>query len=269
MTHLTHAMISAAKDNDLSAVSEVIRETESLVLAKARQYAGSPSDHGNSLAEDLAQTGRIAVWQALEAFTGETPEAFMDYLSRILHRAMSDARRKETRPGVTTYTAMDFEKALALAAGDPFEAERIAVTDEMGDRKMTPDRAYAARLSWQGLDYLDRPVSDDDGNTLTLAERIECETGMSAELVTAADIASYRRTVVRDQVHRTLGLLSDRQRFVLKAAHGISPVAEYRPVTDDAELEADSGLTHDQVRQARTKGSRRFAELYRAGARAW
>ncbi|WP_405793364.1 RNA polymerase sigma factor [Streptomyces sp. NBC_01506] len=269
MTHLTHSQISAARENDLDAVSAVISETEALIKAKARHYAGSAEVNGNALAEDLAQAGRIAVWQSLAKFDGDSPGEFMKYIDRALHTAMSEARRAETRPGVTPYAAGDFEKALTLAGGDPYDAERIAITDDMGERQMSPDHAYAARLSWLGLEYLDRPVQSEGGKVITLAAKLEREIGMPAELITAADIASHRRTVIRDQVHRTLGLLSERQRHVVKAVFGISPVPKYRPVIDDAELEADTGLSHDQVRQARKKGKERFSELYRAGARAW
>lgn len=269
MTHLTHDQISAAKDNDLEAVSSVIRETENLVNSRARHYAGSAMDNGNALAEDLAQAGRIAVWQCISKFDGDTPQAFMAYIDRHVSTAMLDALRAETRPGVTARAAKDFEAALVLAAGDPYEAERVATSPAMGDRKMSPEHAYAARLSWLGLDYLDRQVYYEDGEPLTLAVKVERETGTPAELITAADIASHRRTVIRDQVHKTLGALSERQRHVLKAGFGISPVALYQPGTDDDELAADMGATRYQVQQARTKGAKRFSELYRAGARAW
>ncbi|MEU7642082.1 sigma-70 family RNA polymerase sigma factor [Streptomyces sp. NPDC039016] len=269
MTHLTHAQISAAKNNDLEAVASVIRETETLVRSRARHFAGAPVENGNTLAEDLAQAGRISVWQCISTFEGETPQAFMAYIDRHVNAAMMDLLRAETRPGVTARAAKDFEAALALAGGDPYEAERLAASDEMGGRRMTPEHAYAARLSWLGLDYLDRPVASDDGEPLTLAAKVERETGMPIELITSADIASHRRSVIRDQVHKTLGALSERHRHVMKAGAGISPVAEYRPGVDDDELAADMGVTRYQVQQARTKGAKRFAELYRAGARAW
>ncbi|MGW2380220.1 sigma-70 family RNA polymerase sigma factor [Streptomyces sp. NPDC001658] len=269
MTHLTHSQISAAKANDLEAVSSVIKETDSLVNARARHYAGSAMENGNTLAEDLAQAGRIAVWQCIGKFDGDTPQAFMAYIDRHVNAAMMEALRAETRPGVTARAAKDFETALVLAGGDPYEAERLAVSKAMGDRKMTPEHAYAARLSWLGLDYLDRPVRGEDGEPLTLAVKLERETGIPAELISAADVAAHRRTVIRDQVHKTLGALSERQRHVLKAGFGIVPVALYQPGADDDELAGDMGATRYQVQQARTKGTKRFAELYRAGARAW
>ncbi|GAA2781583.1 sigma-70 family RNA polymerase sigma factor [Streptomyces showdoensis] len=268
MTHLTHAQIAAAKNNDLGAITEIIRETETLISSRARYYAGSAMEHGNTLAEDLRQTGRIAVWQCIGKFEGDAPAAFMAYIDRHVNATMLETLRAETRPGVTARAAKDFESALVLAGGDPYEAERIAASDAMGDRRMTPEHAYAARLSWLGLDYIDRPVPCEDGETFTLAEKIERETGTPAELITPADIASHRRTVIHDQVHRTLGLLSERQRHVLKADHGIAPVGYYGD-GPDADLADDMGVTTEQVRQARKKGKARFSELYRAGARAW
>ncbi|BAU83106.1 hypothetical protein SLA_2173 [Streptomyces laurentii] len=269
VTYLTHAQISAAKSNDLGAVEAVIRETESLVRNLAVFYAGSSDKYGNELVEDLAQVGRVTVWESLSKFEGAAPGAFMLFIRKALHTAMSECRRRETSPGVSARAAKDFEEALTRASGDPYDAERIAASDAMGDRKMSPEHAYAARLSWLGLDYLDRSAANEGGEPLTLADKIERESGVPAELITPADIASHRRTMIRTQVHRVLGLLSERQRHVLKAGFGVSPVPQYRPGADDDELAADMGCTRYQVQQARTKGSRRFGELYRAGARAW
>ncbi|MCX5398483.1 sigma factor [Streptomyces sp. NBC_00102] len=157
MTTLTHAQISAAKNNDLSAVSEVIRETESLVSSRARKIVGTsgPSD----LVEDLTQIGRITVWQAIKTFVGDEPNQFMAHIDRAVTRAMEDARREATRPGVAPRVAKAFEDAISKAVGDPYAAERIATTDAMGRDKMSPELARAARLSWLGVDSLDRPFN--------------------------------------------------------------------------------------------------------------
>ncbi|MEV6076329.1 hypothetical protein AB0L80_14675 [Streptomyces sp. NPDC052069] len=268
MTQLTHAQISAAKDNGLDAVTAVIRETESLVSARAGKIAGFNSN--SDLIEDLTQTGRISVWQAISTFTGTEPAQFMVHIDRAVTRAMEDARREAIRPGVAPRIAKAFEDAISKAGGDPYEAERIATTDALGSDRMSPDLARAARLSWLGLDSLDRPFSAPLlGPGVTLGDVVAAEMEAPAELVNAADVAAHRRTVIRDQVHRALGVLSERQRHVLKAGFGIAPVAQYQPGADDDELAADVGATRYQVQQARTKGQKRFSELYRAGARAW
>ncbi|WP_411094305.1 sigma factor [Streptomyces sp. 021-3] len=267
MTTLTHDQISAAKENSLTAVTAVIRETEALVAARARKVAGS---NGNSdLVDDLTQTGRITVWQAIATFTGTEPAQFMAHIDRAITRAMEDARREAIRPGVAPRVAKAFEDAISKAGGDPYEAERIATTDAMGQDKMSPELARAARLSWLGIDSLDRPFSAPLlGPGVTLGDVVAAEMEAPSELVTASDVAAHRREVITDQVHRTLGALSERQRHVLKADHGVTPVPHYGDGPDSA-LADDMGITVPLVRKARYQGKGRFAELYRAGARAW
>ncbi|MEU5974279.1 sigma factor [Streptomyces sp. NPDC047315] len=270
MTTLTHTQIANAKNNELDAVSAVIRETEDLVIGRARRFATTGGYTDSDLMEDLAQVGRIAVWEAISAFAGDDPAHFVAHADRSIKRAMEDTRREVTRPGVSVFTAKRFEAAISLAGGDPYEAERIAASEDRGDEKLTPELARAARLSWMGLDSLDRPFNVAiTGKHITLGDVIAKEMEGPSDLVDSRDIAAHRRRVIGDQVHRALGHLSDRQRHVVKAAHGITPVPLYRAGEDDAELAADMDVTPYQVQQARTKGQRRFAELYRAGARAW
>ncbi|WP_186768206.1 sigma factor [Streptomyces qinzhouensis] len=270
MTQLTHAQIADAKNNDISAITCVIQEIEQLIVARARRIAPTSGHTDTDLVEDLQQVGRIAVWESIATFEGDDPAQFMAYMDRKITRAMEDARRDATRTGVSVYTAKRFEKAICLAVGDPYEAERIAASEERGDEKLTPELARAARLSWMGVDSLDRPFdSARHGDNFTLGDVVAQEIGVPAELVDSHDIENHRRRVMRDQVHKVLGLLSERQRHALKAAHGITPVPQYQPGADDDELAADMGVTCDQVQKARYRGSLRFAELYRAGARAW
>ncbi|MGW8975116.1 hypothetical protein [Streptomyces platensis] len=268
MTHLTAELIFAAKRNDLSAISALIAETESLVISRANYHATLKGRLDADLAEDLAQVGRVRIWESLANFEGTERGEFLNYIGKALHSAMTEHRRAVTCQGVSPTTAKDFERAIELAAGDPYEAARIATTDAMGPRKMTRDRAYAALLAWLGTDSLDRPLNDDlYGEAITLGDVIAAESGVPVDLLDPRDYVSATRKTVRDQVHRVLGKLSDRQRHVLKADHGIAPVGHYGD-GPDAVLADDMGVTPYQVKQARVKGKNRFSELYRAGAAA-
>ncbi|MFF4392407.1 sigma-70 family RNA polymerase sigma factor [Streptomyces sp. NPDC001552] len=269
---LTHAQIQNAQNNDLDAVSAVIAETEGMLNGRARRMASTEGHADSHTVDDLVQVGRIAVWEALSSFTGTEPAQFVAYVDRAVSRAMADARRESSRPGVAPRVVKAFETAIALAGGDPYDAERVAATDALGADKMSPELAYAARLSWMGLESLDAPAPsrfDTEGETLSLGDVIAREMEMPTELVEPRDVAAHRRAVIRDHVHRALGGLSERQRHVVKAGFGISPVPEYRPGVDDDELAAELSVTRYQVQQARTKGAKRFAELYAAGVRAW
>ncbi|MFJ2783667.1 MULTISPECIES: sigma factor [unclassified Streptomyces] len=262
MTHFTAEMIAAAKENDLSAITALISETEDLVTRRASDYATSDGWTDHALADDLAQVGRVRIWESVAKFEGTEPGEFMAFISRALHSAMTDHRREERFPGVDVGTVRDFRTALILAGGDPYEAARVAATDAMGARRMVPDRARAALLSWLGTDRIDRPVTGEGEDVVTLADVIADEVGVPVDLLDPHDAATVSRRTIRKQVHAALGKLSDRQRHVLKADHGIAPVGCY--ANEPLALASDMGLTLEQVRHARRLGKSRFAGVYLA-----
>jgi DNA-directed RNA polymerase specialized sigma subunit len=271
MIDLTPEQISAAKANDLEAVSAVLAETEERVLQHARHYAtvGGRLDH--SLMEDLAQVGRVAVWQAVARFEGDTVAQFFTYIDRTVSGALGEERRAVTRPGVTQQAAKDFEKALTMAAGDPHEAERLAVMSEaMGPRRMSPEMAHAARLSWQGVEYLDAPVSgintNADGAIGTLGDRFESDLGLPDDLVTDKDRENARQREIKGYVHATLGKLGDKARSILTGTFGIDGPTPYFGSDNEAEFAAYLGMPRlTDLRSQRSKALSRFAELYLKG----
>ncbi len=271
MLNLTEAQITAAQNNDLGAIAAIISETEGLVTEAARRHSKFAGEDNATRAEDLAQEGRIAVWRALERFEGTAVAQFAAFIRQTIEGAMSDARRAEVYAGLSASAAHDFEMAMRYAGGDPFEAEKVATrADVMGPRRMSAELANAARLSWQGLQYLDAPAGvDDQGEPVTLGAQLAEEIGLPADLVESGDIERHRRKVIRTQVHGTLGRMSERMAFVLKADHGISPVPRYGEDVPDSELAADMGVDAGQVRKVRYRAQERFSALYLAGAQQW
>ncbi|WP_406113921.1 sigma-70 family RNA polymerase sigma factor [Kitasatospora purpeofusca] len=271
MLNLTEAQISAAKENDIDAITAIVRETEGIIAEAAQRHSKFSGDENRERAQDLAQEGRVAVWRAVSRFEGTTVDQFAAYIRRTIEGAITDARRAETWTGVCARAAKDFELALRYASGDPYAAEKLAVqADPMGDRKMSPEQARACRLAWQGVEYLDAPAGvDGEGESITLGMVLAEEIEMPADLVEAVDRSAHRRKVIRTQVHHALGLLSDRMRHVLKADHGISPVPHYGAGLPTGALAEDMGITAAQVRKARYLGQERFSTLYLAGAREW
>jgi len=261
MIQLDMATIEAAKANDLAATTAVIQATEERVCQIAARTARTNAD----LREDLEQIGRMAVWESLSRFTGATVAEFFTYMDRTVSGAITDARKEETRPGVSRSVAQYFERALSLAGGDPYEAEKLSQDKNlMSGHQLSAEMAYAARLSWMGVDSLDRPTGDESGMTLgdVVAEIME----LPIELVTSDDITAHRRKAKIRAVHRTLSKMSDRRRHVLCADHGITGTPYFGgPDVKDAELGEQMGLTAYQVKQARTFGMKQFREMYLAG----
>jgi RNA polymerase sigma factor (sigma-70 family) len=259
---LTEQQIADAKNNDLTAVTAVVEATEERVQQLARRYATGSGRTDLDLQEDLAQTGRVAVWEALGRFNGQTVAEFFVFIDRTVQGVMSDARKVETRPGVTRSIASEFERALSIAGGDPFEAEKVAQSDVMGKKKLSPEMAYAARLSWQGVEYLDAPAPSGDGEAYaSLLDKVADRVGVSADLVEPSDYAKVRRAETRDNVHAILDRMGNQQTTVLKATFGIDPVGFYGTENDD-EIAADFGIERHRVRVIRSLGKTRFAKLW-------
>lgn len=263
MLALTDAQIAAAKDNDMDAITAIVQATEDRVTYHAHQYATTGGITNRELEEDLAQEGRIAVWDCLKRFKGASVAQFFTYMDRTVKGAMSDARKVATRQGVSRAVAADFEHALSLADHDPYEAEVLATTAEvMGKRRMTEEMAHAARLSYMGLDYLDAPMPESDsGEYETLGDTIAAKTGIPEDLLESRDFASERTRQITERVHRVLNKMGDQQRVVLMALTGIDPVGEYGTDNDDA-LSADYDIPRQRVKVIRLKGKDRFAALY-------
>jgi RNA polymerase sigma factor (sigma-70 family) len=249
----------------LEAVSAVIKATDERVKYLARKYATTGGWQDRDLVEDFEQAGRVAIWQSLARFEGEDVAQFFTFIDTTLRGTMARARRTETRPGVSEARAADFENALRACSGDPYEAQAFAASPAMGARKMTPEMAYAARLSWQGIEYLDAPTGGGEGEPTTLADRLgvtgDHATTYAEALDEIGDAERERRNAIRNRVHETLALMGGQQADVLRGTFGIEPVAYYG-TENDAEMAADFGWKPAAVRPARAKGKARFAELW-------
>lgn len=265
MIDLTAQQIEDAKSNDLEAVTAVIQATEERVMQLAQRNAVVNGRHDADLFEELTQIGRIAVWEAIARFKGADVAQFFTYIDRTVSGVLGDARKTETRQGVSRAVAADFEKALLLAGGDPYKAQEVATSaDAMGARKMSPEMAYAAHLAWQGADSLDAPVRVHGGESEPLGWTVADTAGIPSEAPEPRDVAIQRRRVIRDRVHDTLNRLGEQQRHVLKGTYGISPSAYYG-TANETELAAAVGVDRSRVRSIRARGHDRFRAIWLQG----
>ncbi|MFJ4796965.1 sigma factor [Kitasatospora purpeofusca] len=260
---LTYDQISGARNNNLGDITAVLAAMDHRIQWHADHYASTGGRVDRDLADDLAQDARFALWRAIERFEGTEVPQFFSFADRTIAGALADKRREMTRQGASRQAAKDFETALTMSGGDPYEAERFCVDPPAGFRRLSPESAWAARMAWQGLRYLDAPTGTDG---TTLGDVIADSVGVPTDLVDQADVDRHRRNAVRDAVHFTLTKMGPMQGYILRADFGIAPVPLYGPDVPDEELAADMGVTERQVRQGRYLGRRRFAELYLAGA---
>lgn len=165
------AQVRAAQANDISAVREVISATEGRVTRLATKAAGRMTHGFSHYREEFAQIGRIAVWEALGRFTGDTEDAFMRFVYTTVEGKLLDAVRERSQAaGVDENVAKTYAAMIAAADGDPYEAERLAQVLPPKGRRLSAEMANAARLAWQGSVSLEKPLGESGTVADTLAE---------------------------------------------------------------------------------------------------
>lgn len=267
MLDLTIEDVRAAQGNDLAATATVITATESRVGRLAATAAQRMGYQTAEYREEFEQVGRIAVWESLKRFDGETVDDFYAFVYRTVENALMDAVRSE-RNGATGADAdamKVFASMLTVAGGDVYLAERISQTLPPKGRRLGPDRANAARMAWQGTVSVDAPTGAAEGRSY--AETLATDYGIPEDLITSGDITSERKREKHALVHAVLDTMSHRYRHVVKASFGIDPVPLYghgRVDNNDDELAADMGLSVKQVRDSRKLGMQAFEKRYGA-----
>lgn len=277
---LTLDLISEAQANDLAATSAVIAATEerlTKLAAKAARRMAPGGDRYSEYHDEFIQTARIAVWeQVIPRFEGETLDSFYAFLHTTVEGVLLDSVRKE-RNGATGADAdavKVFASMLTKADGDVFLAEKLSQTVPPKGRRLSADRAQAARMAWQGTTSTDAPAhpqaegrvpSAEGSPLLSFAERnLSSTLGVPDELITADDITREQSRVKHAIVSSILDVMGATQRIVIKHSFGIGGFTFYGHGAsgDDEGMAAETGMTVSQIRPARSKGLRAFAKRY-------
>lgn len=260
---LALSTVRAAQNNDLAATATVIAATESRVTVLARKAArrmAEPGPRHDDFRDEFEQVGRIAVWEALARFDEDVTTDFLGFAYTTVETALLGATRAEHNQGVDADAAKTFLSMLGRAGGDPFLAEKLSQTVPPTGRRLSADRAHAARLAYQGADSLDAPTAGSaDGDE-------PCEPGVSAygvpdDLITPDDVSREEARVKNALVHGVLDVMGEGQAYVLRATYGIDPVPFYGNAVDE-QLAADMGTTAKSVREARSKGLKAFGKRW-------
>jgi RNA polymerase sigma factor (sigma-70 family) len=211
---LTFATVEAAQAKDISAIAAVVEATETRVsrlAEKAARRMAFGGDRYMDYRDEFAQVARVAIWEALDRFSGDSVDSFFAFAYNTAEGALTDAVRSEKhgtsvdKDAIKTLTAL-----LPAADGDVYAAEKLARALPAGKR-LSPERAEAARLALQGSVSIDLTPSDDD-DSLTIAnlliapveqpEEIRPKVGRGAA-AEALDVLSRYVTTPRDSQART------------------------------------------------------------------
>ncbi|MFE4367964.1 MULTISPECIES: sigma factor [unclassified Streptomyces] len=253
---LTPELIADAQNNDMNAITVVIREMEPRMTQIANRV-GTPNNH-----DDLMQDGRMALWAALPRFTGGSVDNFHAFMYRTIEGTMYETAREERNAGATgaDRDAMKLFTAYVREYGDDLDViEQMVQTDPGPGKRLSATRAHAARMAWEGSVSLDMPNGEEGAS---LADVLETNYGVPEELVTPedlnADAAKHKRALVR-AVIETMG---DKQARVLRARWGIGERDLGSGTEADEILAAELKCSTGAVRFSRTAAHKSFAKRY-------
>ncbi|WP_052509606.1 sigma-70 family RNA polymerase sigma factor [Kitasatospora griseola] len=219
MDTLTLETIRQAQDKDLAAVTEVIKATESRVTSMAHKFASSSDQR-----DEFAQVARVAVWEAIARFDGDTVDSFFAFMTRTAEMTMRDAVRTEKNQGATgaDHAALKTFAACAREAnGDLDVAQALCQTLPPKGRRLSPDRARAARMAYEGPISLDMPNAETGAD---ISDMIASDYGIPDDLVEPADITRDQRDRKIKTVRAVLDSMGAKGSYILKATYGIDPV---------------------------------------------
>lgn len=166
MDTLTLAQIADAQANDISAVTAVVQATESRVTTLARKAASRMGTSYADYVDEFTQAGRVAVWEAIPRFDGATVDSFYAFIYRTVETTLTDAVRNERHAGADENAVKVFASVLDEAKGDIYLAERLAQTLPPKGKRLGADRAYAARVAWQGSVSIDKTSDEEEGSSI-------------------------------------------------------------------------------------------------------
>jgi len=183
-TTITIDDIRAAQGNDIAsakAAALIIEATASRIEILATKAAQRMIASGDQVAyrEEFAQVGRIAVWESLPRFNGETVDSFFAFIYSTVEAKLMDAARYERNgaAGADKDAIIIFGTVMEEAGHDVHRAEKLAQTSPPKGKRLSAERANAARLAWQGTVSIDKgDDSDSEGNALIHSLAFEDET---------------------------------------------------------------------------------------------
>ncbi|MFE3409425.1 hypothetical protein ACFXMT_14145 [Streptomyces mirabilis] len=276
---LTIEQIRDAQANGLAGTSAVLEamtgRIEALADAAARRMAlnGMRFD---DFREDFRQDAALAMFEALPRYVGDDVDGFFGFMWGTIEAALRDKVREARNQGADEDALKVFASMLEKADRDLHLAEKFAQTVPPKGRRLSADRARAARIAWQGTASLDAPTTVIDGPSAgsvsqgdynasySVADSLASALGVPEELITPEDLNSEERRVKHAVVNGILDVMGEAQRVVLCHSFGIREATCYGhgDTGNDEGLAAEIGSTVVKVRDARTKGLKAFAKRY-------
>jgi hypothetical protein len=161
--------IHAAQANDLTGISAVLEAMSSRIDRLASQAAGRLATNTAryaDYADDFRQDAAVSLFEHLPRWTGDTTDSFLAFMYSCIEGDLRAKTHAERNAGIDRDAISVFKSMVERAEGDVFLAEKLAQTVPPAGKRLSADRANAARLAWQGAVSIDKQTDDDDESSI-------------------------------------------------------------------------------------------------------
>jgi len=226
---------------DERALERLTKANLRFVVSVAKQY----QNQGLSLS-DLINEGNVGLIKAARKFDETRGFKFISYAVWWIRQSIINAISEQSRlVRLPLNQVGSVNKIIRTMSRFEQEHERRPSVEEIAAYTNLPEEKIGQAIaSSQRQVSVDAPIANDDDGTMIDLMTDESALPTDHELV---------RESLRDEIQQVLGVLSERERRVVKAFYGIG-----EPELTLEEIGAKYGLTRERVRQIKEKAIRKL-----------